>query len=198
MCDDGKYLDNNKVTCRNCEAGKVCRLRYENGRVDVTRPGTQFGNYYSPVGVSAQFICPGGFECDNNVANACSAGEYSGEGDLYCRQCPLGWACPTTALDYSLQIDCSTQRGHYGSAGGLTACTPCSAGHYCPRSPHPAANTMVACPAGTWSAPASESCHECPAGYECPSTVKPEMRMCLKGYYSLSGQSSCTECPAGY
>lgn len=88
MCDDGKYLDNDKVTCRNCEAGQVCRLRYQNGRVDVTRPGTQFGNYYSPTGVSAQFICPGGFECHNNVAVACSAGEYSGEGDLYCRECP--------------------------------------------------------------------------------------------------------------
>ena len=86
----------------------------------------------------------------------------------------------------------------YGSAAGLTACTPCSAGYYCPRSPHPLANTMQACPAGTWSPGGTESCHECPAGYECPDTTKPKMNMCLRGYWSQSGQSACTECQAGY
>lgn len=86
----------------------------------------------------------------------------------------------------------------YGSGAGLTACTPCSAGYYCPRSPNTLANTMQACPAGTWSPGGTESCHECPAGYECPDTTRPKMNMCLRGYWSQSGQSACTECQAGY
>lgn len=52
MCPDGQYLASDKVTCVTCEAGIICPLRYEANRQYVTNTGGQFGNYYSPAGVS--------------------------------------------------------------------------------------------------------------------------------------------------
>lgn len=123
MCPDGKYMTAGKI-CADCPAGYTCA-----GRSYTTLTAVSTG-YYSPLGVSVQFICPAGYACSTNVAVACSPGYFSIEGELYCTICPIYWACPNTELDYTQQIDCRTMRGMYGPATGQTACTPAAAGEY--------------------------------------------------------------------
>ncbi len=81
--------------CTACPAGYTCA-----GRTQATITAVSAG-YYSPTGVSVQFICPGGYACDTNVAIACNAGYFSIEGQLTCTICPIYWACPNTELDYT-------------------------------------------------------------------------------------------------
>ena len=42
-----------------------------------------------------------------------------------------------------------------------------------------------ACPPGSWSVQNSETCHDCPAGQQCPSVASStNNRQCLPGKYS--------------
>jgi hypothetical protein len=86
----------------------------------------------------------------------------------------------------------------WGTAStGQLGCTPADPGYYITIGT--AMTTPTVCPSGTWSAGAAMSCHECPPGYICPSTVQPEMEKCTIGTYNLLwNQVVCMTCEAGF
>ena len=192
LCPEGQYLNTAKNSCVNCPAGYVCTGRYE---ADNTAVDT---GYFSPVGVSTQYICPAGYACDTNVAVACSSGWYSVEAAMTCTVCPAEYACPNTEIAHTDQIYCPNQRGMYNPSGtGQVECTPAPAGKYIQYGW--LAAQIADCPTGTWSLGGALACHECPPGYICPSKVKPAMEKCIRGTYALNyNQITCDTCEAGY
>jgi hypothetical protein len=149
--------------------------------------------------------CPGGFSCiRKSAATACSATQYSLEGEIHCHECPTGASCPTK----SNFVMCS--EGQY-SGYGVTTCTSCEAGYHCPdqfqdRQKCPPGTYQDAtgqkgcktCAVGTYtSAWASTTCTACPAGSYCPFTDKPPV-LCPYGTYSSGSTAICSKCSDGY
>lgn len=189
MCADGKYLGSNKYTCYDCPAGYTCAGRTWNTLITVST------GYYSPVGISAEFICPAGYDCSLNYLTACTDGWFSIETALTCTICPVNWACPNKEMDYTDQIYCPNQRGMWNPNTAATECIIADAGYYIEYGDL----TPTQCQEGTWSAGAARACHECPPGYICPSKVQPEMYKCEVGSYALNyNQITCDTCETGY
>ena len=99
--------------------------------------------------------CPGGSSClGKATATACTATQYSLEGEIHCHECPIGAKC-TTAASFTM---CNS--GEY-SGYGETVCTTCPAGSYCPD----ILQDALKCPPGTYQDIAgSVGCKVCAIG----------------------------------
>ena len=148
--------------------------------------------------------CPAGSSChQKGSSTTCSSTQYSLLGEIYCHSCPVWASCTTSS--YSL---CSA--GSY-SGYGVTTCSTCSVGYFCPD----IFQDKQPCPPGTYqdttgnigckvcalgyysSAFGSSACTQCPAGSYCPNADQPAI-ICPFGTYSTAGSVICLRCTDGY
>ncbi|EDV28435.1 uncharacterized protein TRIADDRAFT_51343 [Trichoplax adhaerens] len=213
QCLAGTYAANGSASCSACTKGHECPNN------EMSQPtACQDGNYQPSTGQSACIPCPAGYHCtDKTVAMACTAGQYSTNGNMTCFTCPTGTystsaagsctACPAgkECSNPALPQNCAS--GTY-SLGGATSCTTCpngqiafnnhtgclncAPGYECPTP----GGIQQPCPSGTYSNGGAVSCTICPAGQFCfDPKISPQG--CAAGTYSTSGSTNCTKCPAG-
>ena len=131
-----------------------------------------------------------------------------------CRQCPPGFSCNNPANTPQI---CAAGSWSWWQQ---TACSPCSAGYFCPAgaaAPNvpqrmcpkgnfcPASSSApTPCPPGTYGVVVrgisqGAACRACPQGFYCPqSTANIRLQLlCDVGRYCVGGANNPTNCPAG-
>ena len=100
--------------------------------------------------------CAEGYDCTTGVAQACTFGYYSLDGDTACHPCPAGYQC----LSGGAPAVCSD--GTY-SEYGASSCTACPLGYTC------VGGIKTACNTGYYTLIiGSVSCSLCPQNNMCP------------------------------
>lgn len=124
-------------------------------------------------------ICPAGYVCNGTQAKPCPAGYYCPY-QVDKQPCDPGtYSSATRANDSSTCLPCTA--GFWCPDPATTVPNiPCPVGHYCLAGTGsvPAGNSSqypTPCPSGTYrdetEGASPDDCHECPAGYYCPSST---------------------------
>jgi len=223
LCGAGYYYTGCDNECAECPPGYFCDgqnvkepcpigTTSVKGSTDGANcTSCETGTYSLEAGAASCKACPAGFECTavGTRPTACSAGEYSLEGNETCIACPEGSYCPSKAespiecprgyyTSATTQTSCTVcPDGEYTEATGATGCTPCPSGSYCPNTKD---NAPQNCTAGSYIAAGTTHCQLCPAGSYCNSiTANPAANLCPAGTYTEIGlNTECKQCPAGY
>lgn len=89
-----------------------------------------------------------------------------------------------------LPVACPT--GTFSNTAGVSACTTCPAGSYCPI----ASTAPIACSLTSYCPAGSTASSTCAAGFYCSNASISQA--CVAGQFCLSGSTNYTICPAGY
>ena len=171
-CTAGQHRDKNKSVCAKCPIGHYC----SNGEKHACNIGT-----YCPEGSTFAAACLPGSQCElTSSQTKCSAATYQDkEGQIECKMCPAGHACPTEGLVSPVPcakgshqgqtakttcVPCNS--GQYQDVEGATGCKSCRAGFFCTEG----APLETPCPKGTF----------CPAGSALPTSLS-------AGHYAIGG-----------
>ena len=196
-------------------------------------------SFFCDVGATTNTTtCPAGYYCPGGAAVPCPQGTFSNTtgatSAASCISCPAGFYGPAVGAAYNSScVPCPA--GMYSSTPGITSsgqCLSCAAGTFCPAGSktntvttcpagyYCAANSTVACPAGTFSSATgqttSATCTNCgagmlcaapggatlgtvtcPAGWACPGGGVASFPCAPGTYNPATGQASCQTCSAG-
>ena len=215
-CVFGTFANETKMTaCTPCEENTDCTD-------SKTEPGTACpSGFVSVVGQSQCTIstvpsggsdcdagqyslaglacvdCPYGYYCPNTASSPipCSPGYYTTTKEIECHRCPAGKYCDYTGYADPAHVSDGIKtcaEGHY-SLGGLPYCLGAPPGMYCTAS----RDTLLPCPAETYSHGLQDTCTACVAGEYCEDAKS--VQDCPVGYQSVAGSLLyCTPCQPGY
>jgi WD40 repeat protein len=141
-----------------------------------------------PAGKYSSKLTPCSAEC-----TTCSAGQFSDAGASECGTCVAGQyqTSPTS---------CSKCPSGYFARAGDIECKLCEIGRYATGV---GAGECTLCPTGKFQDPAvagttTNTCKDCPAGWEQPNLEQIDCKLCGIGKYTTSvGTTSCSTCGVG-